>query len=120
VTARRGESPGRRLAVRRSHAAPAGRRSVNALLGDLLAHLRSVRVAVGRRLPYPPEAVDQARDLLLEAEHEVERFRRSGQLTEVDAAVVVMVCLDATEAVLRVAASAHRRTGSRHTSAGVN
>jgi hypothetical protein len=93
---------------------------VSTLLDDLLVHLRTVRAALDRGLSFPSEGVAEVRDLLLEAEHEVERFRRSGQLTEVDAAVVVMVCLDASEAVLRVATSAPRQPDTRCTSAGVN
>jgi hypothetical protein len=98
-------------------------RRAAALLSDLLAHLRTVRAALDRGLPFPSEGVTEVRDLLLEAEHAVECLRHSGQLTqltEVDVAMAVMILLDGTEAVLRVAASAHRRTGSRHTSVGVN
>ncbi len=120
MTAGRAKSPGRRLAVRRSRTAPAGHPSASRLLDDLLAHLRALRTALDRGLPFPSEGVTEVRDLLVGLEHGVEALKLSGRLGEGEVAVLTMVCLNATDAVLRVAASAHRRTGSRHTGVGVN
>ena len=108
------------VARRRSHAAPAGRSSVSTLLDDLLAHLRTVRTALDRGLPFPSEGVTEVRDLLVGLEHGVEALKLSGRLGEGEVAVLTMYCLDATERVLRVATSAPRQPDTRCTSAGVN